>query len=49
MKEQSRRNVRVINQISRKEKEKDLALEKELHAKVIEESLKYDLTDDEIA
>lgn len=49
MKEQSRKNVRVKEQINRKEKEKDLALERELHANVIEESLKYDLTDDEIA
>lgn len=48
MKEQTRKNVRVLDQISRKEKEKNLALEKELHANVIGESLKYDLTDNEI-
>lgn len=49
MKEQTRTNVRVVEQVNRKEKEKSLTLERELHANVIEESLKYDLTDDEIA
>ncbi|XP_063709078.1 cytadherence high molecular weight protein 2 [Culicoides brevitarsis] len=49
MKEQSRKSERIIDQINRKEKEKNFALDRELHAHVIEESLKYDLTDDEIA
>lgn len=49
MKEQQRKNVRVVDQINRKKKEKNLALDKALHAKVIEESLKFDLTDNEIA
>lgn len=49
MKEQSRKNKRIVDHINRREKEKDLTKEKETHANVIEESLKYDLTDDEIA
>lgn len=49
MKEQTRKNKRIIDHINRREKEKNLAKEKDTHANVIEESLKYDLTDDEIA
>lgn len=49
MKKQARNNKRIANEINRKSKELNLAQTKFEHGAVIEEKLKYDLTDDEIA